>query len=68
MTTHLGQPGRPRGLAGWIVGRIMRRHNRPHNAWTLSLVAIGDRERAREVGFGPITPYAACSRHATFCG
>ena len=53
MTTHLGQPGRPRGLVGWIVGRIMRRHNRPDNVWTLSLLAIGDGERALEVGFGP---------------
>ncbi|WP_179257706.1 class I SAM-dependent methyltransferase [Burkholderia sp. AU6039] len=52
-TTHLGQPGRPRGLVGWIVGRIMRRHNRPDNVWTLSLLAIGDGERALEVGFGP---------------
>ena len=53
MTTHLGQPGRPRGLVGWIVGRIMRRHNRPDNVWTLSLLAIGDGERALEVGVRP---------------
>ncbi|TCW66077.1 class I SAM-dependent methyltransferase [Burkholderia sp. SRS-25] len=53
MTAHLGQPGLPRGLAGWIVGRIMRRYNRPDNVWTLSLLAIGDGERALEVGFGP---------------
>ena len=31
----------------------MRRHNRPDNVWTLSLLAIGDGERALEVGFGP---------------
>ncbi|AOI75060.1 class I SAM-dependent methyltransferase [Burkholderia sp. NRF60-BP8] len=53
MATHLGQPGRPRGLAGRIVGRIMRRHNRLDNVWTLSLLAIGDSDRVLEVGFGP---------------
>ncbi|RQS09835.1 methyltransferase domain-containing protein [Burkholderia sp. Bp9002] len=53
MPTHLGQPGLPRGLIGRIVGRIMRWHNRPDNAWTLSLLAISDGEQVLEVGFGP---------------
>ncbi|KVK92564.1 class I SAM-dependent methyltransferase [Burkholderia cepacia] len=53
MTTHLGQPGLPRGLIGRIVGRIMRRHNRPDNSWTLSVLAIADGEHVLEVGFGP---------------
>lgn len=54
MTTHhLGQAGLPRGLAGRIAGRIMRRHNRLDNVWTLSLVSLGDSDRALEVGFGP---------------
>ncbi|KUY71917.1 class I SAM-dependent methyltransferase [Burkholderia sp. RF4-BP95] len=53
MKTHLGQAGLPRGVIGRIVGRIMRRHNRPDNAWTLSLLAIADDEHALEVGFGP---------------
>ncbi|KVD43775.1 hypothetical protein WS61_16100 [Burkholderia sp. ABCPW 11] len=55
MATHLGQPGRPRGLAGRIAGRIMRQHNRLDNVWTLSLLAIGDSDRVLEVGFGPAT-------------
>ena len=50
MATHLGQPGRPRGVVGWIVGRIMRRYNRPDNVWTLSLLAIGDGERHSKSG------------------
>ncbi|KVQ68993.1 class I SAM-dependent methyltransferase [Burkholderia territorii] len=53
MTTHLGQAGLPRGVIGRIVGRIMRRHNRPDNMWTLSLLAIDDGDHALEVGFGP---------------
>ncbi|WP_155291436.1 class I SAM-dependent methyltransferase [Burkholderia multivorans] len=53
MTVRLRQPGLPRGLIGQILGRIMRRHNRPDNAWTLSLLAIRDGEQALEVGFGP---------------
>ncbi|KVH46929.1 class I SAM-dependent methyltransferase [Burkholderia diffusa] len=53
MTTHLGQPGLPRGVIGRIVGHIMRRHNRPDNAWTLSLLAIENGDHALEVGFGP---------------
>lgn len=53
MATRLGQPGLPRGLIGRIVGRIRRWHNRPDNAWTLSLLTIGDFEQLLEVGFGP---------------
>ncbi|MEK7890984.1 hypothetical protein AAB992_28130 [Burkholderia contaminans] len=53
MTTYLGQRCLPRGLAGGIVGRIIRRYNRAENVWTLSLLAIGEGERALEVGFGP---------------
>ena len=53
MTHHLGQAGLPRGLAGRIAGQIMRRHNRLDNVWTLSLLSLGDIDRALEVGFGP---------------
>lgn len=46
MTTYLGQRCLPRGLAGGIVGRIIRRYNRAENVWTLSLLAIGEGKRA----------------------
>ncbi|WP_175964393.1 class I SAM-dependent methyltransferase [Burkholderia pyrrocinia] len=53
MTTRPGQAGLPRGVVGRIVGLIMRRHNRPDNLWTLSLLPIADRQQVLEVGFGP---------------
>ncbi len=57
----------PRGLAGRIVGRIMRRHNRLDNVWTLSLLAICDSDHALEVGFGPGDAIRLAAESAPSC-
>lgn len=43
----------PGGLVGRIVGRIVRRHNRPDNVWTLAPLAIGDGEECSKSGAAP---------------
>ena len=49
------QFGKPRGLLGWLAGRIMatRPSNIERNDWTLSLLAIEPGDRILEIGFGP---------------
>jgi ubiquinone/menaquinone biosynthesis C-methylase UbiE len=53
MNDNVGQAGKPRGLVGRILGRIMVWHNRPDNEWTVGLLAASGTDRVLEVGFGP---------------
>ena len=45
----------PTGLAGALAGWLMahRFSNRERNAWVVSLLDVGRRDRVHEVGFGP---------------
>src|SRR5215469_1600222 len=45
--------GHPRGPLGRLGGVIMARSTRQRNAWTLSLLDIGQDDRILEVGCGP---------------
>jgi SAM-dependent methyltransferase len=49
------QFGRPAGLWGYLVGRIMVRtpSNMERIRWTLSLMNVRSRDRVLEIGFGP---------------
>ena len=47
------QAGRPRGLAGRLLGRVMAWHNRPDNEWTVDLLSVSGVQSVLEVGFGP---------------
>jgi len=47
------QFGRPRGLLGWFVARLMRRSNAGLNLWIVDLLQIEPHDRVLEVGFGP---------------
>lgn len=51
--TLAGQAGRPSGLLGRILGRIMAWHNQPDNVWTISLLNIQPTDHVLEIGFGP---------------
>jgi SAM-dependent methyltransferase len=45
--------GRPRGLLGWLGGRVMARTNRDASRWVVDLLGIGPGTRVLEVGCGP---------------
>ena len=62
--------GRPRGVLGWLGGRVMARTNREANRWVVDLLGIEAATRALEVGCGPGAGLAeALAREATFvCG
>lgn len=47
------QLGRPRGLLGQLVARLLRRMNAPLNLWMVDLLQVAPRDRVLEVGFGP---------------
>jgi SAM-dependent methyltransferase len=49
------QFARPSGFAGALAGWVMahRSSNRRRNAWVVSLLDVGSRDRVLEVGFGP---------------
>lgn len=47
------QAGRPSGLLGRVMGRIMGWHNQPDNEWTISLLKIQPTDHVLEIGFGP---------------
>jgi SAM-dependent methyltransferase len=49
----ISQFGRPRGLVGRLVGRIMARENRERNNWAVSLLNVQPADRILEIGFGP---------------
>lgn len=61
------QFGRPAGLWGEVVGRIMARtpSNHERARWTVSLLEVGPRDRVLEVGFGPGLAIEEVSRFAT---
>jgi ubiquinone/menaquinone biosynthesis C-methylase UbiE len=44
--------GRPRGMLGRLGGHLMARMNADFGGWVASQLAIGDRERVLEIGFG----------------
>jgi SAM-dependent methyltransferase len=62
--------GRPRGLLGWLGGRVMARTNRDANRWVVDLLGIETGMRVLEVGCGPGAGLAeALARGAAFvCG
>jgi SAM-dependent methyltransferase len=49
----LGQPGRPRGVVGRLLGWVMARDNDPMNALAVELLDPQPGDRVLEVGFGP---------------
>ena len=49
----VGQAGHPRGLVGWLFGRIMARENDSMNAFAFEALAPKPGDRVLEVGFGP---------------
>jgi ubiquinone/menaquinone biosynthesis C-methylase UbiE len=44
---------RPRGILGWIVGKVMELDNRRINKWSLQQLPIQQGDHILEVGFGP---------------
>lgn len=65
MERKIGQPGRPTGWVGQIVGYIMSRYNQPENEWTVSLLDIRSIDRILEIGFGPGLAIQYASKLAT---
>lgn len=65
MEGKIGQPGRPRGLVGQIVGYIMSWYNQPENEWTVSLLDAQPTDRILEIGFGPGLAIRYASKLAT---
>lgn len=66
-----GQPGRPRGPVGWLLGRIMARENEPMNAFAVELLEVGEHDRVLEIGFGPgraLARAAALAREGLVAG
>jgi SAM-dependent methyltransferase len=51
----VGQFGRPRGVIGILVGRLMahRPSNGKRNSWVVELLDIQPTDRVLEIGFGP---------------
>jgi SAM-dependent methyltransferase len=61
--------GRPRGLLGWLGGRLMARTNRGANRWVVDLLGVGAGTRVLEVGYGPGAGVAeALARRSAFVG
>ena len=61
--------GQPRGLLGWVGGRVMAHTNRNANRWVVDLLAIKAGTRVLEVGCGPGEGLAeALARGAAFVG
>jgi SAM-dependent methyltransferase len=48
----IGQSGRPRGLAGWLLARGMNRAHAPMTYWALSLISLQDLRTVLDVGCG----------------
>jgi ubiquinone/menaquinone biosynthesis C-methylase UbiE len=61
------QFGKPTGLAGRLVGRVMatRPSNRERNRRTVELLAIQPDDRVLEIGFGPGLSIEMAARRAT---
>jgi SAM-dependent methyltransferase len=61
--------GRPRGILGWLGGRVMARTNRDANRWVVHLLGIEAGTRVLEIGCGPGAGLAeALARGAAFVG
>jgi SAM-dependent methyltransferase len=58
------QFGRPRGVAGNVVGWVMahRSSNRQRNTWAVSLLDVKPTDRVLEIGFGPGVAIAELGR------
>ncbi|MCR8846772.1 class I SAM-dependent methyltransferase [Rossellomorea sp. SC111] len=53
MFTLQKQFKRPKGILGWVVGKVMEFDNRKINNWSIKQLAIEKDHRILEVGFGP---------------
>jgi len=61
--------GRPRGVLGWLGGRVMARMNRGANRWVVDVLGIEAGTRVLEIGCGPGAGLAeALARGAAFVG
>jgi ubiquinone/menaquinone biosynthesis C-methylase UbiE len=47
------QFGHPRGMVGWLAGRVMSQRNRERNVWLAQLLAPTPDAHLLEIGFGP---------------
>src|SRR5687767_10454457 len=63
----VAQFGRPRGVAGRLVGWTMatRSSNRERNAWVVALLDIAPTDRVLEIGFGPGVAVGRAASRAT---
>ena len=53
MDERYSQAGRPSGLLGRVLGKIMAWYNQPDNQWTLDLLGLSGGEKILEIGYGP---------------
>jgi ubiquinone/menaquinone biosynthesis C-methylase UbiE len=44
---------RPKGILGWVVGKVMEFDNRKINNWSIKQLSIENGDRVLEVGYGP---------------
>src|SRR5215207_7386595 len=67
ITAAVGQFGHPRGIGGWLAGRVMahRPSNKQRTLWVVSLLDVQATDRVHEIGFGPGLAIAELSRRAT---
>lgn len=67
ITQVVRQFGRPHGVTGRVVGRVMahRGSNRQRNLWVVSLLDVQPAERVLEIGFGPGLAIAELARRAS---
>jgi len=67
ITAVVGQFGHPRGIGGWLAGRVMahRSSNKQRTLWVVSLLDVQATDRVLEIGFGPGLAIAELSRRAT---
>lgn len=49
----ISQFGNPRGIAGWLVGKVMAYENRERIAWTIDRLDVQPEDRVLEIGVGP---------------
>ncbi len=67
MSKVVRQFGHPRGIPGWMAGRVMahRRSNRQRNRWVVSLLDLQPADRVLEIGFGPGLAIAGLAHRTT---
>ena len=63
--TARGQFGRPRGVLGWIAGRLMAHGNEAMNRAAFELLDVQPTDYVLEVGFGPGRLITRVARRAT---